>query len=180
MHHPYLVCILFGMPSLHLFTFFYFLVLIGFDIWLCTPLGETEWLTTSWLLTFGRDATWFYAATTLLFQEQHAAEWLEVGWWHLFLVLSVHTLKLVLQKYPPSQIPIFVILRGILNDLNKNNVSTWWWQSSLYYEHNQWKENGHWNAGANCILSTNYRVSCLRPLGISWIVSIIQAGMEWE
>ena len=30
MHHPYLVCILFGMPSLHLFTFlmfFYFLVI---------------------------------------------------------------------------------------------------------------------------------------------------------
>ena len=25
MHHPYLVCILFGMPSLHLFTFLMFL-----------------------------------------------------------------------------------------------------------------------------------------------------------
>ena len=31
-------------------------------------------------------------------------------------VLSVHTLKLVIQKYPPSQIPIAVILRGVLND----------------------------------------------------------------
>ena len=30
-------------------------------------------------------------------------------------VLSVHTLKLVLQKYPPAQIPIAVILRGILD-----------------------------------------------------------------
>ena len=36
MHHPYLVCIFFGMPSLHLFTFFnvffYFLVSILFDV----------------------------------------------------------------------------------------------------------------------------------------------------
>ena len=38
MHHPYLVCILFGMPSLHLFTFlmfFYFLVYICMP---CLPL----------------------------------------------------------------------------------------------------------------------------------------------
>ena len=27
MHHPYLVCVRFGMPSLHLFTFVYFLFL---------------------------------------------------------------------------------------------------------------------------------------------------------
>ena len=35
MHHPYLVCILFGMPSLHLFTFlmfFIFLFLYFFDV----------------------------------------------------------------------------------------------------------------------------------------------------
>ena len=35
MHHPYLVCTLFGMPSLHLFTFlmfFIFLFLHFFDV----------------------------------------------------------------------------------------------------------------------------------------------------
>ena len=35
MHHPYLVCILFGMPSLHLLTFlmfFNFLFLYFFDV----------------------------------------------------------------------------------------------------------------------------------------------------
>ena len=28
MHHPYLVCILFGMPSLHLFTFLMFFIFL--------------------------------------------------------------------------------------------------------------------------------------------------------
>ena len=32
MHHPYLVCILFGMPSLHLFTFLMFLYSLGMTI----------------------------------------------------------------------------------------------------------------------------------------------------
>ena len=30
MHHPYLVCILFGMPSLHLFTFLMFFIFLLF------------------------------------------------------------------------------------------------------------------------------------------------------
>ena len=41
MHHPYLVCILFGMPSLHLFTFlmfFIFLFLYFFDVCLYVDL----------------------------------------------------------------------------------------------------------------------------------------------
>ena len=40
MHHPYLVCILFGMPSLHLFTFFNVLFLYFFDVNLSIDSGS--------------------------------------------------------------------------------------------------------------------------------------------
>ena len=42
MHHPYLVCIVFGMPSLHLFTF------LMFFIYLC--INAMDWYTNSQLL----------------------------------------------------------------------------------------------------------------------------------
>ena len=37
MHHPYLVCILFGMPSLHLFTFLMFFIFLYSLYFVCDP-----------------------------------------------------------------------------------------------------------------------------------------------
>ena len=76
MHHPYLVCILFGMPSLHLFTFLMFFIffIITYPVSHSEYCYRSHWKTQQKMLCFYNCVSVNFAPTRTDFQQVPGGE----------------------------------------------------------------------------------------------------------
>ena len=134
MHHPYLVCILFGMPSLHLFTFlnvFYFLVYLWhkwfhFELWI----GGGINLSCGFLSAVLRDFMFFLSAVLwdfmffLSFCKPHCAAVRKLEFW-----MSNTTMTVLHNKPLPRVTSCYSVHQTLVSspDPTLSRGETVWW-----------------------------------------------------